>query len=334
MRNKITIADIAKEMGIAASTVSRALNNSENISETVRKNVWNTAKKMGYDRGISQQVATTIAIIVPAIDSQFYNEIITTIYRKISNKKYNFCIYCSYNSHEQEVAIVNNLNINDLICVILSRSMDSTNSCHLNLLKERNIPIIMFNRIDYDFECPKFVVDNYTDAYMLTEHAIKNGYKRIAIAAKHYNCSIYKERIKAYEDALEHNGIEFDKSLIMFSELTKSDIEEVINHFLSIQPEIDALLLPNYFSVLQAIRIAKTKGISIPSQLGLLCFDEEIYSQLNSPSITTIDRPLSKIGEGIGSLLLDIIQQNDYDPKQNYIFSSNLVIRGSSLRNN
>ena len=334
MANKITIADIARQLGIATSTVSRAINNHPNISENVKMRVWEVANKMGYGRNLNLQRANNIVIIVPELYNQFYCSIIDAISTNIKSTNYNVGIHCSYNSHDKEVQIIDNLNTDELAFLIISRSMDSLNSKHLNQVANKGIPIIMFNRVDYDFRCPKFVIDNYMDGYLATNHLIKSGYKRIAFAAKHYNCNVYNERIRAYRDALEHAEIEFDNDLVIYSELTAEDIRKVIELFLSVVPPIDALLLPNFYAALEATRIAKNRNMSIPTQLGVLSFDEEIYSQLNTPSITTIERPLTKLGEAIAQQVNYFLENKKMLAKNLNIFSSDLIIRGSTLRKN
>lgn len=334
MANKTTIADIAKQLGIATSTVSRAINNHPNISENVKNKVWELANKMGYGRNLNLQRANNIVIIVPELYNQFYCSIIDAISMHIKSSYYNVAIFCSYNSHEKEKQIIDNLDTDQLAFLILSRSMDSVNSKHLTQVANKGIPIIMFNRVDYDFRCPKFVIDNYMDAYLATNHLIKSGYKRIAFAAKHYNCNVYNERIRAYRDALEHAEIEFDDDLVIYSELTTEDIRKVIDIFMSLSPAVDALLLPNFYAALEATRMAKNRNISIPAQLGVLSFDEEIYSQLNTPSITTIERPLAKLGEAIAQQVNYFVEFKKLNAKNLNVFSSDLIIRGSTLRKN
>lgn len=331
MANKITISHIAQRLKIATSTVSRALNNHPNISESIKSRVWEVANEMGYGKNVHLHRANTIVIVVPELYNQFYCSIIDAITLHLKSDFFNTAVYCSYNSHENERQIMQNLNLQDVAFLVVSKSMDSTNSKHIQQLANMKIPVLMFNRVDYDFRCPKFVIDNYMDAYLATHHLIKSGYKRIAFAAKHFNCNVYNERIRAYKDALEHAEIEFDKNLIIYSELTNDDVRDVIELFLSMEPAVDAILLPNYYAALEAIRFAKNRNIAIPNQLGVLSFDEEIYSQLNTPSITTIDRPLAKMGEAIAKQINYYIDNKEFSAKNLNVFSSDLIIRGSTL---
>jgi len=331
---KITISDIASEMGIASSTVSRALKNSNSISDVVKEKVWEMAKKMGYNNTIILNAPKTIAVLVPELHNFFYSEVLSAFQKKISADGYIISIYCSYNSAETEKMIVSNLDTNQVCCLIISQSMDVDNSDHLVNLESKGIPVIMFNRVDYDYKCPKFVIDNYMDSYLATSHLLSAGYRKIAFAAKHYNCNIYKERVQAYKDALAKNNIAFNPDFLLYSELTSDDTQDVITRFLSSSDLPDALILPNYLAALQATSIAKIRNIKIPEQLAIFSFDEEPYSKFSNPSISGIERSLNEMGNSIAELVHKIIDKQPYNKEQVKIFSSNLIIRASSLNRN
>src|SRR5690606_17166530 len=140
---------------------------------------------------------------------------------------------------------------------------------------KKGIPVVMFNRVDYSYECPKYVIDDYMESYILTSHLIASNYKRIAFAAKHYNCPIYKERVRAYKDVLEKNNIQFLPEYLIYSELTNDDIHTVIELFLNRKERPDAIILPSFMAALQATSIAKVNNLNIPKDLGIVSFDED-----------------------------------------------------------
>ncbi|MGL4853340.1 MAG: LacI family DNA-binding transcriptional regulator [Phocaeicola sp.] len=327
MKSKVTIADIAAQIGISTATVSRALKNSPSISEGVKEKVWEQAKKMGYGRTPTLEEPKSVVIVVPELFNHFYSEIIRFIEETVVGE-YLVSVYCSYNSYEKEKRIIECLSMSEVCCLILSKAMDSPDSNHL---REVAAPIIQFNRVDFDLDGPKFLIDNYMDVYAATEKLLKAGYQRVAFAAKHYNCSVYREREQGYRDALAHYNCAFDPKLLIRSELTHEDISKVITLFLDDTSRPDALLLPNYYAALQAVHLAKIRGVKIPDELGIFSLDEEIYSQFSSPTLSTIERPLQRIGEEIGSLVNQIINKKTYEKDQIRIYSSNLILRGSTL---
>ncbi|MGL4520033.1 MAG: LacI family DNA-binding transcriptional regulator [Phocaeicola sp.] len=331
MKQKVTIADIATRIGISTATVSRALTNSPSISEHVKKRVWEEAKKMGYGRTPILESAKSIVVIVPELFNHFYSEIIRFIEKTISVNGYHLATYCSYNSYEKEKSIVQSLPLNDISCLLISKAMDSVDSLHLVELHKKGVPLIQFNRIDFELEGAKFIIDNYMDTYAATQKLLNAGYIRIGFAAKHYNCPIYQEREKGYRDALADRERAFDPQLLLYSELTNDDISQVIEHFLELTPRADALLLPNYYAALQAMHLAKIRNIKVPEELGIFSMDEEIYSKYNVPSISSIERSLQNIGEDMGALVNQIITKQPYKRDKVTVYSSTLILRGSTL---
>ena len=333
-KSKVTIYDIARELSVSPSTVSRAIANSALISDDVKEKVQSKAMEMGYDgRNFRARKGNTIAIVVPEINNFFYNQILAAIQQKIENK-YLVSIFCTFNSTKTEKAIVSKLDPSQICCLVITQTMDAKDSSHIAKAEKKGIPVIMFNRVNYDYECPKFVIDNYMDSYLLTNHLLNSNYQRIAFAAKHFDCPIYKERVQAYKDVLAENKISFNSDYLIYSELTNEDINEVVLRFLNLPSKPDALILPGFTAALQAISIAKIYNITIPNDMAIVSFDEDPECKYSSPTITGIERPLVEIGNKIGELVLSITANKPYTKNSLSVFKSDLVIRGSSLRMN
>ncbi|MBF6598810.1 MAG: LacI family DNA-binding transcriptional regulator [Fermentimonas sp.] len=330
MAKKVSIYDIADRLKISPSTVSRALSRSSLVNVQTKMLVSKTAEEMGYIDHKTPSNANTIAIIVPEFNNYFYSEVISSIQNSIKNK-YLLSIYCSFNSFKIEKEIVSKMNPDHIRCLIISQSMDSEDSSHIKDIEKKGIPIILFNRVNYNFNSPKFLIDNYRDSYLLTEHLLSSGYNKIAFAAKHFNCQIYKERVQAYKDVLIENNIGFNPDYLLYSELTLDDTHDVISRFINLKSRPDALILPTFISALQAISIAKINNISTPEEMAIVSFDGDPECRYSSPSITGIERPCTEIGSKIGQLSLEICDNKIYDKNTTKIFHSNLIIRGSSL---
>jgi LacI family transcriptional regulator len=330
MAKKVTIYGIADKLKISPSTVSRALAGNSLISAETKARVMAAAVEMGYTDPKAANNANTVAVIVPEIDNFFYSKVLSAIQHAIRNK-YLFSILCSFNSAKIEREIVSKLNPDQIRCLIISQSMDTEDSSHLSEVEKKGIPVILFNRVNYNYTGPKFLIDNYMDSFMLTNHLVSSGYRKIAFAAKHYNCPIYKERVQAYKDALNKNSIVFNSDYLIYSELTLEDTYEVITRFINLRPRPDALILPNFVSALQASSIAKINNISIPGEMAVVSFDEDPECKYSTPTITGIERPCTEIGTEIGKYALSVCDNQPYERNTVRIFRSNLIIRGSSL---
>lgn len=331
MGKKITIYDIAEKLKLSASTVSRALADNPLISIKTRTRVKQAAQEMGYsDSNFTQPEADTIIILVPEIDNSFYSSVISSIRSRIGDR-FMISIMCSENSSKIEHEIVSRLSPDRVRCLIISQSMDTYSCTHLKEAEKKGIPIILFNRIYHNGKCPKFLIDNYMDSYMLTRHLVSIGRRRIAFAAKHFNCPIYKERVHAYKDVLKENGIAFHHDNLIYSELTLEDTQEVISRFIRMKPRPDALILPNFISAIQAIAIAKLNNVAVPQDLAIVSFDEDPECRYSSPPLTGIERPTREIGEEIADTVLEIADGKLRDNEIIRIFRSDLIIRGSSF---
>lgn len=331
MAKKITIYDIADRLKLSPSTVSRALADNPLINIKTKTRVRMAAEEMGYHSGTKSTSGTkAIVAIVPEIDNSFYSSVLATIQENLGND-YLLVVMCSYNSASREQELVARLDPSQVRCLIISQSMDTESSQHLKEAQKRGLPTILFNRTYYSGGCPKFLIDDYMDSYMLTKHLVSTGKKRIAFAAKHFKCPIYKERIKAYKDVLKQSGLSFNSDHLIYSELTLEDTHEVISRFIRMNPRPDALILPNFVSALQATSIAKINNISIPHDLAIVSFDDDPECRYSSPSITGIERPTTEIGEEIAGLLKEICNGNLPEENLIRIFKSDLIIRGSSF---
>lgn len=331
MAKKVTIYDIADRLNLSPSTVSRALAGNTLINTKTRTKVAETAKEMGYtDARYIQSTPDTLVILVSDIDNPFYSNIIRAIQNRLGSK-YLISVMSSNNSIRQEKDIVARLDPTHIKCLIVSQSMDTDDSSHLEDAEKRGISVVLFNRIFYSGSCPKFLLDNYMDSYSLTRHLVSTGCRRIAFAAKHYNCPVYKGRIAGYKDVLRENNLEFDPSLLIYSELTTDDTSEIISRFMKTSPRPDALILPNFTSVLQAVSAAKLLNLSIPQDLAIVSFDETPDCNFSNPSVTCISRPLEEMGEEIADTVLMLCEGRLIEKDIIRIFSSRLVIRGSSF---
>ena len=286
---------------------------------------------MGYlDGRPNIAEANTVAIIVPEIDNYFYSHVLASIQQQIGNR-FLLSILCSHNSAKIEKELVERLNPTQIKCLIISQSMDTTDSSHLKEAEERGISIILFNRVYHNGRCPKFILDDYMDSYNLTQHLVSTGRRRIAFAAKHFNCPIFRNRVQAYKDVLEQHNIEFNPDHLIYSELTIMDTHEVISRFINMNPRPDAIMLPSFISALQATSIAKLHNLSIPQDIAIVSFDEDPECRYSTPSITSVERPANEVGEEIAKTVLRVCDGNMEDNESIRIFSSNLIIRGSSF---
>jgi LacI family transcriptional regulator len=223
-REKSTIHDIAKKLNITASTVSLALKYHPRISEATKKNVLKTARQLNYQpnhiaAALRNGKSKILGIIVPTADRSFFSSVVRGIEEIANTARYNVMICQTYDSYEKEVATVEALLNARVDGIIVSIAKGTDNIDHFLKIKEKGIPLILFDRAYDELEVSTVIIDDYIGAYKAVEHLIKQGYKRIAHLTSLKKLSIYRERLRGYREALEANGIKYNSSLVIESNL-------------------------------------------------------------------------------------------------------------------
>jgi LacI family transcriptional regulator len=333
-----TIHDIAKELNITASTVSRALKDHPRISEATKKAVLKTAKKLNYQpnyiaAALRNGRSKVIGIIVPTIDRSFFGSIIRGIEDVANAANYNVMICQSHDDFKKEAATVEALLNARVDGIMVSFAKDCENFDHLKKVKEKNIPLVLFDRAFQGLDVSIVVIDDYQGAYKVTEHLIEQGCKRIAHFTSIYKINIYKERLRGYKEALEANGIPFDKNLVIDSNLQYEDGRIGMEQLRQWEDLPDAVFSASAYAAVAALEVCKEKGILVPNQIAIAAFANESFTIFSDPPITTVDQQSRQIGNAVAEIFLEQIAvgAEKFVPKR-IVLSPDLIIRRSTLR--
>jgi len=223
MKRKLTINDIARELGISKSTVSRALRNTHDINVQTKERVLDFAKKHDYHpdefaRSLRSRSTKTIGVIVPAYNIPFYSHVICGIQDYAMKMEYNVMICHSNEQYETEIKNVDALLAANVEGIFISVARDTEENEHIKKLKRRGIPLVLFNRVIENFKAAKVVVNDYYGAKNMVEYLIKTGCKKIAHISGPNNILLSNNRKAGYFDALNEAGIEIDKNLVIESD--------------------------------------------------------------------------------------------------------------------
>jgi DNA-binding LacI/PurR family transcriptional regulator len=311
--HQITIKDIAKQLNLSKSTVSRALTGHPMVKEETRKLVLEFAEKSDYQKNsfainLVTQKSNLIGILVPEFLSTYFPKVIIGAQNKISSEGYNLIIAQSNESYETEVSNARVMMANQVDGLLVSVTKETRNFEHLMAFKRKGIPIVFYNRVCEDMDVPKVVVDDYDGAFRAVEHLIKIGKKRIAHLAGPDNLSISRRRLNGYYAALRKYNIPVDEELIISYDLTMEKVKIYINHLLNLPKPPDALFAINDPTAIEAMQVIKKRGLRIPEDIAVIGFSNDQLSELIEPSLTTIAQPVYKIGETAAELLLNLIK--------------------------
>lgn len=338
-KKRTTIYDIAAKLNITASSVSRALNDSNYVNENTKRLILKTAAEMNYKRNIlasnlRKGHSKTIGIVVPRINQNFFSNVIAGIEEATYEKGYNLIICQSGESHAKEVKCVNALVNQQVDCIVISISADSHDYKHLKNVIEHGIQLIQFDRVVDELETLKVINDNEQASLEAVSHMIEQGYKRIALLEGPQNLDIFRQRKNGYLSALKKYNLPVIEELLVENTLTKELGAEATRKLLSLAEPPDAIFASvSDFSALGVLEVATALGFKVPGQLGILGYSNEAFTELTSPSITTIDQFSVYMGKTVADLYFQEMENKDISvvPKTISI-KPKLIVRSSTLK--
>jgi LacI family transcriptional regulator len=337
-KSEPTIHDIARELQISASTVSRALQNNPRISQKTREKIKAVADAIGYRpntlaSNLRNKRSNTIGIVVPLINRYFFSSVISGVEEVAFKAGYTVVISQSNDQANKETAIVHSMFANRVDGLIISIAMQSTSFEHLKMFKRKNIPLVFFDRAVPEIETNKIVVDDFMGGFRVTQHLIDQGYRRIGHMAGPQNLRSYSDRKKGYMEALEKNGMKYDENLVITNSLTSDEGIEAIQKLMSLPQPPDAVFCGNDTTALSSMIYLRDNGIRIPEDVGIVGFSNEPFSRVVSPSISTIAMPGFMMGQKAAEMIL---KQIEFKEKtfSTLVMPTELIIRESSRRIN
>lgn len=337
---RVKQSDIAKKLGVSVATVSRALKNSLEISDEMKERVKQTAKELSYQpnfmaSNLRSQKNFSIGVIIPRIVHEYMASIIKGITMEASSYNYQIMINVTDHSYDKEVKSVELFSSGIVDGVLICASNETKYISHFEMLRNNNIPFVMFDKDIQKLQAPKVVVDDFHGAYRAVEHLISQGYKNIANLQDNLISHGSLKRMKGYFSALKKYNFPQNKDFV--ASLQTISIEEskrVTEELLRTYPQIDAIFAITDEIAVGALQAAKSLGINVPQDLGVIGFSNWQISQVVSPSLSTVDQP----GIEVGRTALKLLIQNIKDPiyfQDNFpikILKTKLLVRESSFR--
>ena len=336
---RTTIHDIAKKLNLNASSISRALNNHPNVSEVTKQLILKTAKELNYKpnnlaANLRKGQNQTIGVVVPKINQNFFANVIAGLEEITYQNGYNLIICQSNESHEREVKCVNTLIHQQVSCIVISINAEFKDHTHLKNIIENGIQLIQFDRVVDELETFKVINENQQASEEAVTHLIAQGYKRIALLEGPQNLNIFKERKDGYLSALRKHNIPFLPELIKENAWTKELGAIATKKLLELPNPPDAIFASTSdFSALGVLEVATKMGFKVPHQLGVCGYANEAFTEITSPSITTIDQHSVSMGKTIANLYFQEIRSDQKEAIPKIVsIKPQLIIRASTLK--
>ena len=317
MKRKVTLKQIAKELDVSISTVSKSLKDNPEISPETRQKVQAFAKLYNYRPNnialsLKNKKTKTIAVIIPEIVHHFFATVISGIEQVANESGYNVIVCLSDESFDKEVInmeMLANGSIDGFIMSLSKETLLKRDFHHIEEVINQGMPVVMFDRVTNDILCDKVIIDDMQAAYQAVNNLIESGKKRIALLTTVDYVNVGKLRTDGYLKALENHNIAADNDIILKIE----DIDQCDRLILDLfnKQSFDAVFAVNELFAVTAIKCAKALKIKVPDELAVIGFTDGIISKYSSPTITTVSQNGVKMGGKAAQMLIEKLELDD-----------------------
>lgn len=334
----LTIKDLARELNVSASTVSRALRDHPDISDATKKRVAEAVERHNYHpnqlaQSLQKRRSNTIGVIVPAIRHDFFSTVISGIEEVAYENGYTIMVCQSGETLAREIINIQALVANRVAGLLIAISSQTTTHEHLIGAMRHGVPLVQFDRVAEELDTSKVVVDDYRAAYTATAHLAEVGYRRIGHMAGQDGIAMNRKRFEGYRAALRDHGLDFEERFHLHGGFGEEDGRRGAVRFLAMDERPDAILAIND-PVAVGLHIEfKRAGVRIPDDIALVGFSDTPAAALIEPALTTVFQPAFVMGRTATTLLLrQIDAEDDSVAPETVVLDTELRIRGSSAR--
>ncbi len=314
----MTLKQLAKKLNVSISTVSKALNDSHEISKDTIKRVKELAALYNYvpnksALSLKQSKTKTIGVIVPNILNHFFAKALVGIEKEATKNGYQIIVCLSNESLKKEqdnIQWLTNGSVDGLIFAVAEETIVERESSHFKKLLDLNIPFVMFDRVLEDVKTDKVIINDTEAGYKATKSFINQGRKKIGLINCIDNLNVAKLRQTGYEKAIIETFGELNQKLILKTSI--NNIQDKIKMFLN-ENELDAILAIDNVTGVIAINIAKSLKFSIPKDISIIGFADSLIARYAYPTLTTLDSRPDLIGSTACKQLIHRLDSNQLD---------------------
>lgn len=336
LKKKVTIYDIARELNITVSTVSRALNDSRSISTETKDQVRAMAQKMNYSpnklaASLKSGKTFTIGVIVPSARVQFFASVIHSIELNLKAAGYGILLYQTNESLENEKQGVKTLLEAQVDGIFASLSLEtSADISHFEAVVRQGKALVLFDRTMENFNVPSVTLNDFKAGYMAAEHLLKKNFRNITFIAPPQKISIFKQRVEGYLAALHDHCIPVHAHTVRYGTLSIEGGKAQIKSMMAGCPLPDAVIAGDDFTALGVLRQLKEEGVPA-GRVAVMGFANEVFSEFITPSLTTIEQQPHKMGAECARIFLAMVnKKNPYDNPEKVVLEPILVEREST----
>ncbi len=334
MKSNITIKDVAMYAGVSPATVSLVINNRSGVNSETKNKVLYAIEKLNYKpnqaaRNLIMQRPSAIGLVVTNIENPFYSELIHYVQEEIDNTEYSLLLGISNDNVLKEKKAIDDMVSRDVGGLIIVPSRDGENNLdHLYTLKEQQIPFVFITSAYNGIQSDCVMSDLEKGMHDATIYLLNKNKKKIYFITEKRTLRLSEDRIRGYISAYKEYNLKYNDEYIIE---TNPTVENGINLTQEIleNDTPDAIITVNALLSLGVMKCIKDKGLNVPENISVICFDELSYSSLLYTPITTVKQPLYEICHEAVSLLCTRIDGNN-EPYKTQYFPTEMIIRHSS----
>lgn len=333
----MNIRDFAKLAGVSKTTVSMALNDDQRIPQKTKEKVLKAAKKFNYQpsmvaRSLKSKKTKAIGLMLPSITNPFFPQILKGV-EDIALKNEYSVVFCNFDEKIEKESLYFQMFENRWVDGIIFSGVtgDTQEINYIKEIQEKGIPIVFIDRgLEGRFN-DVIMIDNDEATYKGTRYLLDLGHRRIGFINGPAGIRIFDKRLQGYKKALQENGIELDKSLIVEDEQSSKTAESAVKQFLTQKRPPTAIFTTSDLVAIAVLRTVQKSSLKVPQDISVMGFDDIPLASLVNPSLTTIAQPIQEMGREALKLLVDGIERKD-SPKRKIVLDTKLVVRESTAK--
>lgn len=338
MSKRITIKEIAKALHVSISTVSKALNDSYEISEETKKRINAYAKEHKYKPNtlalsLQNKKTKTIGILIPDILNHFFARVIRGIEKVANERGYNILTCITNDSLQKEkdtIEMLSNGTIDGFIACLSEETISKEEFTHFTDVLEDGTPVVLFDRVHKDIVCDKVVTDNIKSAYKATRYLMRSNCKNIAFISCIDNLNVGQFRETGYRKAQTKYNVPVNEDLMIRID-NKISLKPAITKLFKNHPEIDGVFTVDEISGAVTTQVLNELGRKVPQDISIIGFTNGILAKYSSPALTTVNPFAHTTGEIAANRLIDKIEEKiPHDDIITEIVRTELIERDST----
>jgi LacI family transcriptional regulator len=312
-------------------TVSRVINGREGVDLETQRKVEAAIEALDYvpnrmARGLLSQKTATIGLIVPDVANPFFAPVVRGAETTARKAGYRLLLCNSEGDLRLEREYIEDLMSHRVEGLLLAPANDHTRHSVFPLLRH-DFPLVLVDRSLPDLDCDLVVIDNTAGARSLVDHLVAIGHRDIAHLSDADDTSTGRERLKGYQEALAAAGIPYREDHVFRTTVDQLGGYRATQQVLALDPLPTAIFAVNNMTAIGAMKALRERGLSVPRDIALVCFDDVEHLAVLSPFLTVIDQPAETLG-GLGAqLLLERIAGKSGPRSRRILLQSDLVVR-------